>query len=90
MTPPSGAIFAIDPDIPRDRQRITLTARGVNARARFVLDDGKKVRADVPYLWLPPPGRRYVELVDGSGKKMDRIEFEVRGVRPRHVAALTR
>jgi penicillin-binding protein 1C len=86
MSPPRGAIFAIDPDIPRDRQRITLAARGVNAKARFVLDDGRRVPADAPYLWLPPPGRRHVELVDGSGKTMDRVEFDVRGLRPRGAA----
>lgn len=86
VSPPRGAIFAIDPDIPRERQRITLTARGVDARARFVLDDGRKVRADVSFLWLPAPGRRHVELTDGSGKMLDRIEFDVRGMRPRHVA----
>jgi len=40
------------------------------------------VRADAPFLWLPPPGRRRVELVDGAGKKMDSVEFEVRGLRP--------
>jgi len=86
MSPPRGAIFAIDPDIPRDCQRITLAARGVNAKARFVLDDGRRVRADAPYLWLPPPGRRHVELVDGGGKIMDRVEFDVRGLRPRGAA----
>jgi len=82
VSPPAGAIFAIDPDIPHDRQRIALTARGVNRKTRFVLDDGRRVRADAPFLWLPPPGRRRVELVDGAGKKMDSVEFEVRGLRP--------
>jgi penicillin-binding protein 1C len=80
--PASGAIYAIDPDIPRERQRIALTARGVRKGAQFVLDDGNRVRADAPYLWLPQPGVRQIMLVDKAGKELDRVRFEVRGLRP--------
>jgi penicillin-binding protein 1C len=80
-TPAAGAIYAIDPDIPRERQRIALTARGVPPGARFVLDDGQRVRADAPFLWLPPPGGRQIALVDAAGNVLDRVRFEVRGLR---------
>lgn len=84
-TPANGAIYAIDPDIPKDNQRIAVTARGVHPGTRFVLDDGRRVRADTPFLWLPPPGERHVALIDSSGKELDRVRFEVRGIN--HLAA---
>ncbi|HET9403909.1 MAG TPA: penicillin-binding protein 1C, partial [Burkholderiales bacterium] len=81
-SPPDGAIFAIDPDIPRERQRIALAAHGARPGTWLRLDDGRRVRADAPYLWLPQPGRRQVALLDTKGKEIDRVRFEVRGLRP--------
>jgi penicillin-binding protein 1C len=52
-----------------------------------VLDDGQRVAAETPFLWLPSPGRREVVLVDGKGKELDRVRFEVRGLRPVRAAA---
>jgi penicillin-binding protein 1C len=80
-SPANGVIYAIDPDIPRERQRIALTARGAQGGAAFVLDDGSRVAADDPFLWLPQPGRRQVALVDAAGSELDRVHFEVRGLR---------
>ena len=80
-SPANGAIYAIDPDIPRERQRITLTAGGAQQGAGFVLDDGRRVAADAPFLWLPEPGRREVVLIDAAGSELDRVRFEVRGLR---------
>jgi penicillin-binding protein 1C len=79
--PANGAVYAIDPDIPRARQRITLSARGAQHGASFVLDGGRRVPADAPFLWLPQPGVRQVALVDASGTELDRVRFEVRGLR---------
>ena len=79
--PANGAVYAIDPDIPRARQRITLSARGAQHGAFFVLDDGRRVPADAPFLWLPQPGVRSIALVDGAGAELDRVRFEVRGLR---------
>jgi penicillin-binding protein 1C len=84
-SPVNGAIYAIDPDIPRDRQRIVLTARGALQGARFVLDDGRRVSADAPFLWLPQPGSRQIVLVNAVGKELDHVRFEVRGLRPARV-----
>ena len=79
-TPADGATYAIDPDIPRERQRIALTASGAQSGAQFVLDDGRRVRADAPFLWLPPPGSRQILLVDKRGNELDRVRFDVRGI----------
>jgi penicillin-binding protein 1C len=81
-SPAAGAIYAIDPDIPRERQCIALTARGVRPGARFVLDDGRRVRADALFLWLPRPGGRQIVIMDAAGNVLDRVRFEVRGLRP--------
>jgi penicillin-binding protein 1C len=79
-TPAQGAIYAIDPDIPAGRQRLTLTARGAPRGARFVFEDGRTARADKPLMWLPQPGRRVVVLAAADGKELDRVRFEVRGL----------
>jgi penicillin-binding protein 1C len=89
-SPVDGAVYAIDPDIPRERQRLALTARGAGPGARFVLDDGKRVRADAPFLWLPQPGSRRIVLVDGAGNELARVRFEVRGLRPGYRANVRR
>ena len=81
-SPSNGSVFAIDPDIPQARQRVVLSAQGALLGAQFVLDDGQRVRADAPYLWLPPPGRRQIVLLDAAGRERDRVRFEVRGLRP--------
>lgn len=77
-TPARGAIYAIDPDIPRDRQRITVSARGATVAATFVFDDGRRFPAQRPALWLPAPGRHEVVLLDAGGRELDRVRFEVR------------
>lgn len=80
-TPAHGAIYAIDPDIPAERQRLRVTARGAPRGARLVLEDGRQARADRPLIWLPQPGRREVLLMSANGKELDRVRFEVRGLR---------
>ena len=81
-SPANGAIYAIDPDIPASRQRLMVTARGAPKNARFVFE-GWHARADRPLMWLPQPGRREVVLQSADGKELDRVQFEVRGLRQR-------
>ena len=80
--PANGAVYAIDPDIPRERQRLVVSARGAPRGAKLVLEDGREVRADRPALWLPAPGRREVVLRAANGQELDRVRFEVRGLKP--------
>jgi penicillin-binding protein 1C len=82
-TPARGAIYAIDPDIPRERQRLVVTARGAPRGSHFVLEDGRHARADKPFMWLPQPGRREVVLKSADGTELDRVRFEVRPLRAR-------
>jgi penicillin-binding protein 1C len=81
-SPANGAIYAIDPDIPRERQRVVVAARGAPPGARLVVQGAKEARADQPLLWLPEPGLRTIVLTARDGRELDRVRIEVRGIRP--------
>jgi penicillin-binding protein 1C len=75
-SPVSGTIIALDPDIPPNRQRVSIEAEGANL-AWFI--DGKPFAKGATAKWLPWPGRHVVQLVDAKGVKLDEIRLEVRG-----------
>lgn len=84
--PADGAIFAIDPDIPPDRQRSALRARNVAAAmARDVSwrIDGRVLGRGGELAWAPWPGRHRIELLDPDGRVLDAVHVEVRGAAPR-------
>ena len=76
MTPTNGTILALDPDIPPQRQRVSLTAQGQNLRW---LIDGKPFASGATALWLPWPGRHRIQLADARGRVQDEVRLEVRG-----------
>jgi penicillin-binding protein 1C len=67
---------ALDPDIPPQRQRLTLTAQGSDVRWRM---DGREFARGAQAQWLPWPGRHVVQLVDRHNAVLDEIRIEVRG-----------
>ncbi len=76
LRPASGAIIALDPDIPFERQRIAIAAQ--NLGPGMVLElDGQNV--DNNSLWFPLPGQHQLILLDENRQKLDQIEFRVRG-----------
>jgi penicillin-binding protein 1C len=80
-SPATGSIYAIDPDIPGERQRIVFAAEGARPGMWLQFDDGRRVRADAPHLALPEPGVREVALIAQDGRELDRVRYEVRGFR---------
>ena len=82
-SPPNGAIYATDPDIPRTRQRIVVQVRGAPRGAQLLFENGRRARADRPFLWLPEPGLRTVVLQAHDGDELDRVRIEVRGIKIR-------
>lgn len=76
--PVSGAVYALDPDIPLPRQRIRLTAVGTAAGERLQLDGKDLGAAESGPMILPTPGQHRLALVDASGKVLDRSLFTVR------------
>ncbi len=80
--PADGTIVALDPDIPPRHQRLRFAAVGAAPGAEEQVQwriDGKPIARGRQAEWLPWPGRHRVELVDGDGRMLDRIQLEVRG-----------
>ena len=83
LSPASGTIIALDPDIPPRHQRVTLSAQGRGLRWRI---DGKDFARGNETQWLPWPGRHVVQLLDDSGKVAGEIRLEVRGAAVREAS----
>ncbi|RZM02087.1 MAG: penicillin-binding protein 1C [Variovorax sp.] len=77
--PADGSIVALDPDIPPGRQRVRFEAAGAPGDGLRWHVDGRPHAQGTRAGWLPWPGRHVVELVDASGRVLDRARIEVRG-----------
>ncbi|WP_090684058.1 penicillin-binding protein 1C [Paraburkholderia phenazinium] len=78
-TPTDGTIFALDPDIPAARQRISFErASGASTLSAWRLD-GKTLGHASRVPWLPWPGHHLLELVNADDSVADAVHFEVRG-----------
>ncbi len=77
-SPAEGTVVAIDPDIPRGRERIALRADPPARHLRFELDGRSLGPAASPVLWAPERGRHELLLVDANGATLDRVAFDVR------------
>ena len=78
ISPVSGSVYALDPDIPLDRQRLGIAVSGEVAGYRLIL--GKTMLGDAAagQQILPRPGSHILTLVDPGGRTVDRIRFTVR------------
>ena len=76
--PVSGSVYAIDPDIPIDRQRLAVAVTGDAMAHRLVLDKQDLGDAGTAPLILPGPGRHRLALLDLSGKVVDQVVFTMR------------
>jgi penicillin-binding protein 1C len=77
-SPVSGSVYALDPDIPMDRQRIRITVAGAVEGYRLMLDRKDIGPAGAQPLILPGPGAHRLALQDRTGKAVDQILFTVR------------
>lgn len=78
LTPVSGSIFALDPDIPNGRQKILFTISSYDVSYSYHLNDLFLVRAGEPYLWEPKKGEYRLEIKDKNNKVVSLSFFEVR------------
>ncbi len=89
QAPADRAIIALDPDIPKQAQKLLFTAvAGVSSRWTWRLD-GKSMGPAVSTRWTPWPGKHLLELVDANAKVVEAVRFEVRGAQVRAAHALT-
>ena len=77
-SPVSGSVYALDPDIPIDRQRLAVTVSGSVAGYRLILDKKPLGDADAGGQILPRPGVHMLALVDPGGRMIDRVRFTIR------------
>jgi len=78
--PEDGTVVAIDPDIPPAVQRMRFEAvRPLATGSAWRLDGRRLGAATMPTSWAPWPGQHLLELVDGRGRAVDAVRFEVRG-----------
>ena len=78
VNPVSGSVFAIDPDIPIDRQRMGIAVTGAVTGYRLMLDKTDLGDADARPQVLVGPGAHMLSLLDPGGRVIDRIRFSVR------------
>ena len=74
-SPRDGSVFALDPDMPPAVQRVTF-----EGEAGIWLVNGRRVGQGRVVRWLPVPGRHQISLVDVSGRVIQRVGVEVRGL----------
>jgi len=71
-------VFALDPDIPMDRQRIRVAASGATEGLRLTLDGRDLGPAEAGALLLAGPGAHRLVLADAGGAMRDAVRFTVR------------
>ena len=76
--PVSGAVFALDPDIPLSNQRLGVAVSGAVSDHRLRLDKRDIGAADARPQLLAAPGAHRLALLDSGGKVVDQVLFTVR------------
>jgi penicillin-binding protein 1C len=76
--PVAGTVYAIDPDIPPDRQRIAVNVSGEVTAHHLMLDQRDLGAADSRPQILAPPGPHRLRLIDVGGHVVDQVFFTIR------------
>lgn len=76
--PVAGSVYALDPDIPVDRQRLAVDVTGAVEGHVLKLDDRILGPAGAAPLVLAAPGVHRLALIDPSGRAVDQIRFTMR------------
>jgi penicillin-binding protein 1C len=76
--PVTGSVYALDPDIPVQNQRLAIGVSGEVAAHRLLLDNRDLGAADAHPLVLAGPGRHRLRLVDIAGRVVDQVVFTMR------------
>jgi penicillin-binding protein 1C len=76
--PIAGSVYAIDPDIPPDRQRLAVGVSGEVTAHRLLLDKRDLGAADSQPQILAAPGQHRLRLIDINGRVVDQVLFTIR------------
>jgi penicillin-binding protein 1C len=78
VSPVAGTVYALDPDIPVNSQRIRIATVGAVSGEHLQLDNRDLGLAEGAPMVLPGPGAHRLALVDNGGHVLDRSLFTVR------------
>jgi penicillin-binding protein 1C len=78
VNPVAGSVYALDPDIPRDNQRLAVSVTGEVLGHRLMLDNEELGSADSRPLILAPRGQHRLRLIDLGGRIVDQVRFTIR------------
>lgn len=78
VSPVSGSVYALDPDIPIGRQRLGVAVAGAVIGHRLQLDGRDLGAADARPMVLAGPGRHRLRLIAPGGRIVDQVLFTVR------------
>lgn len=76
--PAHETIYAFDPDIPANHQKIFFKANVYHGKWKWVLNQQVIGTASNPFFWSVKKGIFILELQDETGKVLDKTNFEVR------------
>lgn len=79
LSPASGAIIALDPDIPARAQRIVFEASRGARNSDWILDGRAIAPVHGELLWTPSPGAHTLSIARDSVNAVQTIQFVVRG-----------
>jgi len=77
--PPTGAVIALDPDIPAELQKIFFISQTLEEGLQWKLNGSVLDRVGKKVAWAPAPGKYHLAIADGDEKIVDFVYFEVRG-----------
>ncbi len=78
LSPAPDQRIALDPDIPRARERVLLQVDPPGATLVWTLDGTPLGSAAAPRLWAPVRGHHELVLEDEAGRTVDSVRFVVR------------
>jgi penicillin-binding protein 1C len=79
LSPASGAIIALDPDIPARAQRVVFEASRGARNSDWILDGHVIAPVHGELLWTPSRGAHTLSITRDSGNAAQTIQFVVRG-----------
>jgi len=79
--PPSGAVIALDPDIPQELQKVFFVSQTNEDNLQWKLNDQALEKRGRTIPWGPRTGKFTLALADNEEKILDFVYFEVRGPR---------